>query len=252
MPTRRLRDDWIDSSRILPRQSKARIHREIAPQIPQSRSYRRTYGGSLMVRRNEPTRGHKQAVRIVRGNDRSSVNPNLLHRRPHATDPPPQRASERQLAQPDREGEERLLLPEKLRRLEDGVQVADRVLLLADRPLPVEVHDRGEDLVQGDAGLEGLTDRFLRGRRLVPQARLEGGEDRRAVRRLRLAEPQELGVAEPRREGSVQLPEEPRVFRRRQVATRDAGRVDLAQGVAEESGVRARRNQEGAIRLVGH
>src|SRR3989442_1637181 len=47
-----LRDDWIDASRIRPRQSIARIHRETALQIPQSRSYRRTYGAFFMVQRN--------------------------------------------------------------------------------------------------------------------------------------------------------------------------------------------------------
>src|SRR5437899_7827120 len=52
IPTRMLRDDWIDWSRIRPRQSRARIHRETALQIPQSRSYRRTYGAFFMARRN--------------------------------------------------------------------------------------------------------------------------------------------------------------------------------------------------------
>jgi len=47
-----LRDDWIDWSRIRPRQSRARIHRETALQMPQSRSYRRMYGEFFMVARN--------------------------------------------------------------------------------------------------------------------------------------------------------------------------------------------------------
>ena len=72
------------------------------------------------------------------------------------------------------------------------------------------------------------------------------------VRRLRLAEPQEFGVAELRREGSVQLPQEPSVLRGRQVATCDAGRVGLAQRVAEEAGIRTRRDQQRTIRLVRH
>src|SRR2546425_7880520 len=72
------------------------------------------------------------------------------------------------------------------------------------------------------------------------------------VRRLRLAEPQEFRVAELRREGSVQLPQEPGVLRRRQVATRDAGRGGLAQRLAEEAGIRTRRDQQRTTRLVGH
>ena len=47
-----LRDDWIDASRIRLRQSIAPIHRETALQMPQSRSYRRTYGAFFMVAGN--------------------------------------------------------------------------------------------------------------------------------------------------------------------------------------------------------
>src|SRR5207244_465554 len=104
--------------------------------------------------------------------------------------------SEGELAQADREREKRLVFPEELRGLQDRVQVADRVLLLANRPLAVEVDDGGEDVVEGHIRLEGVADRLLRRRRFEPEARLEGREHRRAIASLRLAEAQEVRVAE--------------------------------------------------------
>src|SRR3989442_12693508 len=73
------------------------------------------------------------------------------------------RRSKGQLAQADREREQRLLPPEEPRGLQDRVQIADRVLLLTDRPLAVEVHHGGADVVQGDLRFEGAPHRFLRG-----------------------------------------------------------------------------------------
>src|SRR3970040_754647 len=80
---------------------------------------------------------------------------------------PPKRfamASEGQPHEGDREREERVVFPEEARGLDRGGEADDRVLLLADGPLAVRVHDRREDLVERDTDLEGLTERRLRGR----------------------------------------------------------------------------------------
>src|SRR2546423_14559301 len=120
--------------------------------------------------------------------------------------------SEGEFAEADREREKGLLFPEEPRRLEHGVQVADRVFLLPDRPLPVEVDDRGEDVLQRDVRLEGMPNGLFRRRRLVPQARLEGREHGGSVLIFRLPQPQEFRIAEPGREGAIQLPGEPCVL----------------------------------------
>src|SRR3972149_6005822 len=86
------------------------------------------------------------------------------------------RALEREPHQGDREGQQRLVPPEEPRRLEGRVEVDDRVLLLSDGPVAVRAHDRGEDLVQGDAGLEGLAEGRLRGRGFVLEGGGRGGE----------------------------------------------------------------------------
>src|SRR2546429_1793337 len=65
------------------------------------------------------------------------------------------------------------------------------------------------------------------------------------------AKPQELGIPEASREGPVQLPRQPRVFRRREESARESGGVHLRQGVAKESGVGARGDEQGTVRLVG-
>src|SRR5207247_3491448 len=98
--------------------------------------------------------------------------------------------------------------------------------------------------------LESPSHGLLRGGRLVPQARPEGGQDRFRPTRLRLAELQELRIPESRRERAVEFPQEPRVLGRREVSGRDSGGVDLAEGMAEETGVRARRDEERPIREV--
>src|SRR5256885_16792167 len=115
-------------------------------------------------------------------------------------------------AEADRERKKGLLFPENLRRLEDGVQIADRVFLLPDRPLPIEVDDRGEDVLQKDVRFEGMPNGLFRWRRLVPQARLEGREHGGLVLIFRLPQPQEFRIAEPGREGAIQLPGEPCVL----------------------------------------
>src|SRR5437879_5729048 len=93
--------------------------------------------------------------------------------------------SEGEFAEADRERKKGFLFPEELRRLEDGVQIADRVFLLPDRPLPVEVDDRGEDVLQRHVRLEGMPNGLLRRGRLVPQARLRS-EERRVGKECRL------------------------------------------------------------------
>src|SRR5256886_12341540 len=150
---------------------------------------------------------------------------------------------ERKFAEADRERKKGLLFPEELRRLEDGVQIADRVFLLPDRPLSVEVYDRGEDVLQSHVRLEGVPNGLLRRGRLVPQARLEGREHGGSVLIFRLPEPQELRIPESGREGSIQLPGEPCVLRRSEESAREARRVHLGQCVAEEPPPRARRDQ---------
>src|SRR5207247_10676876 len=139
------------------------------------------------------------------------------------------RAREGQLAQADREREERFILPEERRRLQDRVQIADRVFLPPDGPLTVEVHDRRQDVVERDLRLQGVTHRLLGGRRLVSQARLERGEGGSTVVQLRPPEPQEIRIAEFRRQGAIHFPQEPRVLRWREVATREARSMELAQ-----------------------
>src|SRR5438046_8626161 len=113
--------------------------------------------------------------------------------------------SEGEFAEADRERKKGLLFPEELRRLEDGVQIADRVFLLPDRPLPVEVDDRGEDVLQRHVRLEGMPNGLLRRGRLVPQARLEGRERGASVLIFRRPEPQDLGSPKRVREGALHL-----------------------------------------------
>src|SRR5881396_1141555 len=158
---------------------------------------------------------------------------------------------ERKFAEADRERKKGFLFPEELRRLEDGVQIADRVFLLPDRPLPVEVDDRGEDVLQRHVRLEGMPNGLLRRGRLVPQARLEGREHGGSVLIFRLPEPQELRIPESGREGSIQLPGEPCVLRRGQESAREARRVHFGQRVAEEPRLRARRDEQRPVRFIG-
>src|SRR5207245_7039445 len=139
--------------------------------------------------------------------------------------------SEGQLAQADREREEGFLPSDELGGLQDGVQIADRVLLLAHGPLTVEIYDRREELVEWETCLECMAHGLFRGRRLVSQARLEGCEEGRPIRRGRLTEPEKVRITELRRQGAIQLPQEPRVLGRREEATREARGVDLAQRV---------------------
>src|SRR5947209_2857524 len=159
--------------------------------------------------------------------------------------------SEGELAEPDRERKKGLLFPEELRRLEDGVQITDRVFLLPDRPLSVEVDHRGEDVLQGHVRLEGVPNSLLRRGRLVPQARLEGREHGGSVLIFRLAEPQELRIPESGREGSIQLPGEPCVLRSGEESAREARRVHFGQGVAEKPWLRARRDEQRPVRFIG-
>src|SRR2546426_1672983 len=158
---------------------------------------------------------------------------------------------ERKFAEADRERKKGLLFPEKLRRLEHGVQVADRVFLLTDRPLSVEVDDRGEDVLQRHVRLEGVPNSLLRRGRLVAQARLEGREHGGSVLIFWLPEPQELRISESGREGSIQLPGEPCVLRRGEESAREARRVHFGQRVAEKPRLRARRNEQRPVRFIG-
>src|SRR6266705_2890039 len=158
--------------------------------------------------------------------------------------------SEGEFAEADREREEGLLFPEELGRLEDGVQIADRVFLLPDRPLPVEVDDRGEEVLQRDVRLEGMSNGLLRRRRLVPQARLEGREHGRSVRTFRFPQSQELRVPEPGREGAIQFPGEPCILRRGEESARKARRVNFRQRVAEEPRLRARGDEQRPVCFI--
>src|SRR4030065_1902836 len=108
------------------------------------------------------------------------------------------------------------------------------MVLLPDGPRAGRDHDPREEVLEGDAGLEDLAEGRLRGRGLVPEARVEGFEDGLAVQGPRGTEAEEFRVAEPGREGAVQLPEEPCVLRGREVAGRDTRRVEQAEGVARE------------------
>src|SRR5437016_5201561 len=88
-------------------------------------------------------------------------------------------------------------------------------------------------------------------RRLVSETRFHRRQDRRGLPMLGRAKPQELGIPEAGREGPVQLPRQPRVFRRREESARESGGVHLRQRVAKESGVGARGDEQGTVRLVG-
>src|SRR5437870_12166796 len=158
---------------------------------------------------------------------------------------------ERKFAEADRKRKKGLLFPEELRRLEDGVQIADRVFLLPDRPLSVEVDDRGEDVLQRHVRLEGMPDGLFPRRRLVPHARLERREHGGSVLIFGLPEPQELRIPESGREGSIQLPGEPCVLRSGEESAREARRVHFGQGVAEKPWLRARRDEQGPVRFIG-
>src|SRR5438552_16164152 len=104
--------------------------------------------------------------------------------------------SERKFAESDREGQQGFVPSEELRRLEDRIQVADRVLLFADRPLSIEIDDGGEDRLQGNVGFERMSYGFLRRRRLVSEARFQSGHDRRGLPMPGPAEPPRLGRPE--------------------------------------------------------
>src|SRR2546430_14849534 len=116
--------------------------------------------------------------------------------------------SEGQLAQADREWEQRLLLPKELRGLQDRVQIADRVLLFADRPLTVEVHYRGQDVVERDIRLESVSQRLLVGRGLVSQAHFVGCGEGPSGGRLRRVRPEEVPRGGVCREQTTQLAQE--------------------------------------------
>src|SRR5256712_9555519 len=158
--------------------------------------------------------------------------------------------SKGEFAKADRERKESLLFPKELRRLEDGVQVTDRVLLLPDRPLPVKIDDRGKEVFDGHVRFEGVPHGLFRGRRLVPEARLEGREERGWIAPLRFTEPQEIRIPEPGRERANQLPGKPRILRGSEESTREPRRVHLGQGVAEEARLRARCNEQRPVRLI--
>src|SRR3989440_3054007 len=158
--------------------------------------------------------------------------------------------SKGEFAKADRERKESLLFPKELRRLEDGVQVTDRVLLLPDRPLPVKIDDRGKEVFDGHVRFEGWPHGLFRGRRLVPEARLEGREHRGSIPALRFTEPQEIRIPEPGRERANQLPGKPRILRGSEESTREPRRVHLGQGVAEEARLRARCNEQRPVRLI--
>src|SRR2546422_8530569 len=158
--------------------------------------------------------------------------------------------SKGEFAKADRERKESLLFPKELRRLEDGVQVTDRVLLLPDRPLPVKIDARGKEVFDGHVRFEGVPHGLFRGRRLVPEARLEGREHRGSIPALGFTEPQEIRIPEPGRERANQLPGKPRILRGSEESTREPRRVHLGQGVAEEARLRARRNEQRPVRLI--
>src|SRR5256884_4696760 len=158
--------------------------------------------------------------------------------------------SKGEFAKADRERKESLLFPKELRRLEDGVQVTDRVLLPPDRPLPVKIDDRGKEVLDGHVRFEGVPHGLFRGRRLVPEARLEGREHRGSISALRFTEPQEIRIPEPGRERANQLPGKPRILRGSEESTREPRRVHLGQGVAEEARLRARCNEQRPVRLI--
>src|SRR5438093_11708319 len=86
---------------------------------------------------------------------------------------------------------------------------------------------------------------------MVSQARLERGEGGSTFVRLRPPEPQEIRIAEFRRQGAIQFPQEPRVLRWREVATRESRGVDLAQRVTEEAGLRAGGDEQRKVRGLG-
>src|SRR5713226_450392 len=69
--------------------------------------------------------------------------------------------------------------------------------------------------------------------------------------RLGLPEPQEIRIAEFRRQGAIQFPQEPRVLRGREIATRQTRGVDLAQGVTQEAGLGARGDEERTVCRIG-
>src|SRR2546428_12023712 len=158
--------------------------------------------------------------------------------------------SKGEFAKADRERKETLLFPKELRRLEDGVQVTDRVLLSPARPLPVKIADRGREVFDGHVRFEGVPHGLFRGRRLVPEARLEGREHRGSISALRFTEPQEIRIPEPGRERANQLPGKPRILRGSEESTREPRRVHLGQGVAEEARLRARCNEQRPVRLI--
>src|SRR5439155_24945168 len=114
----------------------------------------------------------------------------------------------------------RFFLPQELCRLQDRVQIAGRVCLPPDSPLNLEVHDRRQDDVERDLRPQGVTHHLLGGRRLVSQARLERSAGGTTVVQLRPPEPQEIRIAEFRRQGAIQFRQQPRVLRWREVATR--------------------------------
>src|SRR3989475_713287 len=158
--------------------------------------------------------------------------------------------SKGEFAKADRERKESILFPKELRRLEDGVQVTDRVLLLPDRPLPVKIDDRGKEVFDGHVRFEGVPHGLFRGRRLVPEARLEGREHRGSISALRFTEPQEIRIPDPGRERPTHLPGNQRILRGSEESTREPRRVHLGQSVAEEARLRARRNEQRPVRLI--
>src|SRR5207249_1812127 len=89
------------------------------------------------------------------------------------------------------------------------------------------------------------------GRGLVSQARFEGGDEGRSVGRLRWSDPKKFRIAEFRRQRAIQLPQEPGVLRRREVAAGKTRGVRLTQRVSQEPGFSARGDEERTIRCVG-
>src|SRR5205823_11579961 len=158
--------------------------------------------------------------------------------------------SKRKFAEADREGQQGFVLSEELRRLEDRVEVADRVLLFTNGPLSIEIDHGFKNGVQRNVGFERVSHGFLRRRRLVSETRLQSRHDGRGLAVLGRSKAQELGVSETGRESSVQLPRQPLIFRAREESARESGGVHLRQRVAEETWVRARGNEQRTVRLV--
>src|SRR5438094_708568 len=126
-----------------------------------------------------------------------------------------------------------------------AVRVADNTVFFGET-LRLHVDDR----VLTD-GFVRVSHGFLRRRRLVSETRLQSRHDGRGLAVLGRSKAQELGVSETGRESSVQLPGQPRIFRGREESARESGGVHLRQGVAEETWVRARGNEQRTVRLVG-